>query len=322
MAAAMSTVRDCLSPMPSDSSPLAKRSRAGLRSVMPVPPLARPSTCGRGFSNSPALARDKVAWEVRLPGETIRRGRTSAQIQCSQHYGNGDFRRLALADAGRALCRAGGQPRDGGTGCGGAYRLCRGHAVAGAASRRRAALPAGRALASPGAAHRRRGAFGYDTGRCGAGASAPRALPGHRPAAGFRRARAWRPRRGTERVRHPARLARPQRLRDRRTARPSAAPSPGFGQAERRGGLADMNVWLAAVLALLPPLAMAGTVALRAGSADRLVAVQLATSISILILVLMSFAFDQPSFIDVPLTLAFLSLPGTLIFAHFLERWL
>jgi len=83
-----------------------------------------------------------------------------------------------------------------------------------------------------------------------------------------------------------------------------------------------MNVWLAAVLALLPPLAMAGTVALRAGSADRLVAVQLATSISILILVLMSFAFDQPSFIDLPLTLAFLSLPGTLVFAHFLERWL
>jgi multisubunit Na+/H+ antiporter MnhF subunit len=86
--------------------------------------------------------------------------------------------------------------------------------------------------------------------------------------------------------------------------------------------MADMSAWLAAVIALLPPLAVAFWAGLRAGTADRLVALQLAAAVSVLILVLMSFAFDQPSFIDVPLTIAFLSLPGTLIFAQFLERWL
>ena len=83
-----------------------------------------------------------------------------------------------------------------------------------------------------------------------------------------------------------------------------------------------MSPWLAALVALLPPLAVTFWVGLRAGTADRLVALELAATLSVLIMVLMSFAFDQPSFIDLPLTIAFLSLPGTLVFAHFLERWL
>lgn len=83
-----------------------------------------------------------------------------------------------------------------------------------------------------------------------------------------------------------------------------------------------MSAWLASILALLPPLAVPCYVALRGGTADRLVALQFATAIGALILVLTSFAFDQPSFIDLPLALAFLSLPGTLVFAHVLERWL
>ena len=36
----------------------------------------------------------------------------------------------------------------------------------------------------------------------------------------------------------------------------------------------------------------------------------------------MTFAFDQSSFIDLALTLALLTLPGTLVMALFLERWL
>jgi multisubunit Na+/H+ antiporter MnhF subunit len=55
---------------------------------------------------------------------------------------------------------------------------------------------------------------------------------------------------------------------------------------------------------------------------DRLVAVQVGTNVTILILVLCSFAFDQDSMIDLPLTLAALSLPGTLMFSFFIERWL
>lgn len=83
-----------------------------------------------------------------------------------------------------------------------------------------------------------------------------------------------------------------------------------------------MSAWLLAAIALLPPLAVVFHVGLSGRTGDRLVALQLATAIVVFVLVLMSFALDQSSFLDLPLTLAFLTLPGTLVFAHFLERWL
>lgn len=83
-----------------------------------------------------------------------------------------------------------------------------------------------------------------------------------------------------------------------------------------------MTPWMLAVLALLPALAVPVAAACRGGTAGRLVAVQLATSIATMILVLMTFAFDQSAFVDLPLALALLALPGTLVMALFLERWL
>ncbi len=83
-----------------------------------------------------------------------------------------------------------------------------------------------------------------------------------------------------------------------------------------------MNVWVAALIALVPPLALTAWHVLRARTATRLVALELASSIGALMLVLMSMAFDQPSFVDLALALVLLSLPGTLVFAQFLERWL
>ena len=83
-----------------------------------------------------------------------------------------------------------------------------------------------------------------------------------------------------------------------------------------------MTPWMLAVLALLPALAVPVLHACRGGTAQRLVALQLATAITTLILVLMTFAFDQDAFADLPLTLALLTLPGTLAIALFLERWL
>ena len=41
-----------------------------------------------------------------------------------------------------------------------------------------------------------------------------------------------------------------------------------------------------------------------------------------MVLVAMTFAFDQPSFMDLPLAMALLALPGSLLIAMFLERWL
>lgn len=80
--------------------------------------------------------------------------------------------------------------------------------------------------------------------------------------------------------------------------------------------------WLTAAVAMLPALAIPLCGTARGDLANRLVAVQLATIIAALILVLMSFAFDQQSLIDLPLTLVFLALPGTLMMTLFLERWL
>jgi multisubunit Na+/H+ antiporter MnhF subunit len=77
-----------------------------------------------------------------------------------------------------------------------------------------------------------------------------------------------------------------------------------------------------AVLALVPALAIPVIAPFRGEVAGRLVAVQLATSLTTMILVLMTFAFDQSSFVDLPLALALLALPGTLVMALFLERWL
>ncbi len=55
---------------------------------------------------------------------------------------------------------------------------------------------------------------------------------------------------------------------------------------------------------------------------DRLVSLEMAGTLSVLILMLLAEAYRQPSFFDLALTLAFLSLPAGLVFALFFERWL
>lgn len=83
-----------------------------------------------------------------------------------------------------------------------------------------------------------------------------------------------------------------------------------------------MTAWLPACAAATPALAIPVWFAIRGDLAARLVALQLGTAIASLVLVLMSFAFDQDSLIDLPLTLSLLSLPGTLALTLCLERWL
>lgn len=83
-----------------------------------------------------------------------------------------------------------------------------------------------------------------------------------------------------------------------------------------------MNAWLVISLVLLAamaaPLAMAATGPLR----RRLVAVQLIGAIGLWALVAMSFALNASSAIDLALMLGLLTLPATLLFAVFAERWL
>jgi multisubunit Na+/H+ antiporter MnhF subunit len=83
-----------------------------------------------------------------------------------------------------------------------------------------------------------------------------------------------------------------------------------------------MNLWLVAATALVLGLIPCSIVCLTAPAMDRLVALQLATVLSSLILLLMAEGFARPSYSDLALCLALLSFAGGLTFARFLERWL
>jgi len=83
-----------------------------------------------------------------------------------------------------------------------------------------------------------------------------------------------------------------------------------------------MNAWWVSAVALAVPLGLPLAVVGRGSSAARFVALQLISSLTMLVLIALSFALGQSSFIEVPLALALLTLPGTLLLALFLERWL
>lgn len=73
---------------------------------------------------------------------------------------------------------------------------------------------------------------------------------------------------------------------------------------------------------LFIPMAAALYVAVSADTMRRVIAAQLIVLIASVDLVLLAIAFGSPSFADLAIALAILSIGGTLIFAHFLERWL
>lgn len=83
-----------------------------------------------------------------------------------------------------------------------------------------------------------------------------------------------------------------------------------------------MSPWLIAFLFCVPPFALVAYRALSGRSAQRLVAVELATCIGTLMLVLAGFAWPHDGVIDLALALGLVSIPGTLAYTHFLERWL
>ena len=85
--------------------------------------------------------------------------------------------------------------------------------------------------------------------------------------------------------------------------------------------MACLTAWSIACLAVVPPLALIAGAGIRGGAAMRMAALQLATSVVTILLVLLTFYFDQSSFVDIALGLALLSLPGTFGLALFLERW-
>jgi multicomponent Na+:H+ antiporter subunit F len=83
-----------------------------------------------------------------------------------------------------------------------------------------------------------------------------------------------------------------------------------------------MNLWDWAILGLLPPLALGAVLTWRGRPGQRFAAYQLATTVAVTLLTLLTFATDQSSVTDLALTLVLLNLPGTLLMAVFLERWI
>ena len=81
-------------------------------------------------------------------------------------------------------------------------------------------------------------------------------------------------------------------------------------------------IWLLFAGALLPTLAVSLWFALTGALPDRLAAVPMASTFGALLLVALSFAFNQTFVTDLGVCLALLSLPATLILALCTERWL
>jgi multicomponent Na+:H+ antiporter subunit F len=83
-----------------------------------------------------------------------------------------------------------------------------------------------------------------------------------------------------------------------------------------------MTIWLWTAIVLVAAILAPAVMACRGRMAERLVALQMATTLTAVALVVMSFAFNAPILMDLPLSLILLCIPGTLVIAVALERWI
>jgi multicomponent Na+:H+ antiporter subunit F len=83
-----------------------------------------------------------------------------------------------------------------------------------------------------------------------------------------------------------------------------------------------MNAWLLGATVLLFGLVPSGIAGFRGHAINRLVGLEMAATVEVLILVLLAEGFHRSNMLDLALTLALLSFGGGLVFVRFLERWL
>lgn len=81
-----------------------------------------------------------------------------------------------------------------------------------------------------------------------------------------------------------------------------------------------MNAWLLAALVLLPGLLACGVVCFRCDALSGLVALQLASAITVAELMLLSEGTGREPFIDLAIVLAVMGFVGSLAFARLMER--
>ena len=84
-----------------------------------------------------------------------------------------------------------------------------------------------------------------------------------------------------------------------------------------------MNVWLVAATVLLAGLLPCGWVLLRGRLREALVALELASTLLTVVLLLLAEGFHRSSYFTLPLVLSALSFVGSVVFVRFFgERWL
>lgn len=83
-----------------------------------------------------------------------------------------------------------------------------------------------------------------------------------------------------------------------------------------------MPEFLVAAAALLLLLVPAGVLAWRGSVTDAVVAYEAASSIAVMVLVLLPEGFERPGELELPIVFAVLLLGSALVFLHALERWL
>lgn len=83
-----------------------------------------------------------------------------------------------------------------------------------------------------------------------------------------------------------------------------------------------MNLWLLAAAGVGVCLLPCADLCLRGSVERRLVGLELASNLATILLVLLTVGFGRLPFIDLPLTLAIMSLGASLVFARFLEKHL
>jgi multicomponent Na+:H+ antiporter subunit F len=83
-----------------------------------------------------------------------------------------------------------------------------------------------------------------------------------------------------------------------------------------------MNIWLLAAYGVAACLLPCADMCLRGSPERRLVGLEMTSVIATLLLVLFAVGFHRLILIDLPLSLAIMSLGGGLVFARFLEKHL
>lgn len=81
-------------------------------------------------------------------------------------------------------------------------------------------------------------------------------------------------------------------------------------------------MWTVTAIALLVCIAGPFLRCVRGDTVSRLVALEAASTMCVILLLALTEAYRQAAFVDLALTLALLSFGAGLVFARFLERWL